>query len=432
MAEKSLFKTLEQRGFIHQVTDGALPALIDQGGLTLYVGYDPTASSLHIGHLSAIMLMRWLQQGGHRVIALVGGGTAPIGDPSGKSAERNLQDIAAIHENGAKIRGQLHRLFTSDGGAAPIFRDNYDWLGKLSLIEFLRDTGKHFSVNAMIQKDSVKLRIEREGEGISFTEFSYALLQARDFLELYERDGCNLQLGGSDQWGNIVGGTDLIRRVTGGKAYGLTCPLLVDGKGQKFGKTEKGAVFVDPAQTTAWAFYQFWINAADSDAEMLLNRFTFLSAEEIAELVRPIKEQGGDSNRTAQKALAAIVTDWVHGQAERLAVEAAAACLFQGKIAELELNRLRDMFADVPSCELAWAQLDRVPLSQILQDCGLVTSKSEARRQIEQGAVTLNQVKLDQDRPLAARDLLHKHIAILGRGKRNFALVRVNPDQLVR
>ncbi|MCX8506267.1 MAG: tyrosine--tRNA ligase [Alphaproteobacteria bacterium] len=425
MTQKSLYDTLKQRGFIHQVTDEALPALIDRGGLTLYVGYDPTGASLHIGHLSMIMLMRWLQQGGHRVIALVGGGTAPIGDPSGKSAERNLQDIAAIHANGAQIQGQLRRLFTAGGGQDPIFRDNYDWLGKISLIEFLRDTGKHFSVNAMIQKDSVKLRIEREGEGISFTEFSYALLQARDFLELYQRDNCNLQLGGSDQWGNIVGGTDLVRRVTGGKAYGLTCPLLVDGKGQKFGKTEKGAIFIDPALTSPWEFYQFWVNAADSDAEMLLNRFTFLSAEEIAELMRPIREQGGDSQRTAQKALAAAVTEWVHGRDERLAVEAAAQALFQGKITEIPRTQLLDIFADVPKAELARGELGVMMLSQILVETGLVSSKSDARRQIEQGAVTVNHQKLEQDRVLAQSDLLHHEIAILGRGKRNFALIRL-------
>jgi tyrosyl-tRNA synthetase len=423
MAVMGIFEELEWRGFIHQVTAEELGAKLNTESLTLYVGYDPTGASLHVGHLTPIILMKHLQRAGHRVIALVGGGTAMIGDPSGKSAERNLQDRATIEANGRSIHAQLSQVFVSDGGLAPAFRDNYEWLGKLGLIEFLRDTAKHFSVNAMVHKDSVKSRFEREGDGISFTEFSYSLLQARDFLELYRLEGCTLQLGGSDQWGNIVAGIDLIRRVEGVSAYGLTVPLLTDAAGSKFGKTEKGAVFLSPGLTSPYAFYQFWVNTPDEQVETLLKRFTFLDRARIEELVAAI----GSPERTAQKALAEAVTTLIHGADETARAIKASQALFSGAVAELPVATLNEIFAEVPAIDVERDRVtDGVPLVDLLAESGACSSKSDARRQIAQGAICVNDVKAsDAERVVTPTDFLEGQVLVIRRGKRQYALVKL-------
>ncbi len=418
-----LFEELVWRGFVAQVTADELAVKLNDERLTLYTGFDPTGPSLHVGHLIPLTLMKHLQRGGHKVIALLGGGTAMIGDPSGKSAERNLQDQSQIRDNTKMIHRQMARFFEHDGGSAPVYADNHDWLSTIGLIDFLRDTGKHFSVNAMVHKDSVRTRLERDGEGISFTEFTYSLLQARDFLELYRREGCVLQLGGSDQWGNIVAGIDLIRRVEGVQAYGLTVPLLTDANGQKFGKTEKGAVFLDPNLTSAYAFYQFWVNTPDSEVETLLKRFTFLAPTRIEELIATI----GSPDRIAQKALAEEMTRSIHGADETARAIKASEALFSGAVAELPVATLLEIFAEVPALDLPRARVEGgVPLVDLLAETGACSSKGDAKRQLAQGAVSLNGDKIgDTERAVTSTDFLDGQVLILRRGKKNNYLIRL-------
>ncbi|TAD88252.1 MAG: tyrosine--tRNA ligase [Alphaproteobacteria bacterium] len=412
---------LRWRGFVHQTTSEELGGVLDAGPIALYIGFDPTAASLHVGHLVQLMALRHFQRYGHQVIGLVGGGTGMIGDPSGKSEERNLQTIEKIADNGQAIQRQVSQVLDAPENP-PIYANNYDWLGKLSLIEFLRDTGKHFSVNAMIQKDSVRNRIERDDVGISFTEFSYMLLQARDYLELFRRHGCTLQCGGSDQWGNIVSGTDLIRRVEGGRAFGLTFNLLVKADGQKFGKTEKGSVFLAAELTSPFAFYQFWVNAADDDVGRYLRLFSFRPRAEIEALEATV----GQPERAAQKALAYDVTALVHGPAAADQAIKASDVLFSGDIAGLSAASLEEIFADVPSIAQSFDGAG-VPLVDALVATGLCASKGEARRQIEQGAIRVNGEVVARDqvaRVLTAAELIDGTVAVLKRGKRNTALVR--------
>lgn len=417
----NILPELEWRGLVHQVTAEDFGEILASKPITLYTGYDPTAASLHVGHLLPLTLMRHFQRGGHQVVALMGGGTGQIGDPSGKSAERNLLDPAQAAANVRAIQAQITRYLDRPENP-PRYRDNIEWLGPMGLLEFLRDTGKHFSVNAMIQKDSVRTRIEREGEGISFTEFSYSLLQARDFLELYRREGCTLQTGGSDQWGNIVAGTDLIRRVEGVRAFGLTVPLLVNSDGKKFGKSEQGAIFLDPALTSPYEFYQFWLNVADEDVARYLKLFTFLTREEIAEL----ESQVGSGARVAQKSLARSMTELVHGSEEADKAVGASEALFGGDIKGLPVATLNQIFADVPAIEIPSGRAaEGIPLVDLLVETGACPSKSDARRQLQQGAVRINGDPAGEDAKVTPIDFLDGAVLVLKRGKRNTYLVRL-------
>ncbi len=422
-----LLDELEWRGLVHQKTADELGDRLEAGPITLYIGFDPTGPSLHVGHLVPVILLRHFQRRGHRAIALTGGGTGLIGDPSGKSAERNLLDRTQVDANAQRIGGQLLRLL-ADAKNPPVHADNIEWLQPMGLLEFLRDVGKHFSVNAMVAKDSVKLRLDREGEGISFTEFSYALLQARDFLELYRRYDCILQGGASDQWGNIVGGTDLIRRVTGGRAYGLTVPLLTDADGNKFGKTEQGtSCFLDPALTSPYKFYQFWVNAEDADVVRLLKLFTFLDRARIEALAAQV----GSPAREAQKVLAYEVTSFVHGTAEADKAVKASGVLFGGDIEGVPVAMLREIFADVPSITIAGDRLNGngASLVDLLVEVGACPSKSDARRQLGQGAVRLNGKPVENaasgDPTVTRASFLDQSVLVIRRGKRNTYLVKL-------
>lgn len=423
-----LLDELEWRGLVHQKTADDLGALLEQQPITLYNGFDPTGPSLHVGHLLPIVLLKHFQLHGHRVIALTGGATGLVGDPSGKSAERNLLDRAQVEENARRIGGQLLQLLDHPSNP-PLHVDNIEWLGAMGLLEFLRDVGKHFAVNAMIAKDSVRLRLEREGDGISFTEFGYALLQARDFLELYRRHDCVLQCGGSDQWGNIVGGVELIRRAGGGRAFGLTVPLLTDAEGNKFGKTEQGtACFLDPALTSPYQFYQFWINSPDDDVVRLLKLFTFLDQARIDALAAT----AGSPQREAQKALAHAVTAMVHGTEEADKAVKASDVLFGGEIEGVPVALLREIFADVPSITLAPERLagDGASLVDLLVEVGACASKSDARRQLAQGAIRLNGAAAPTasgaaDPKITVSAFLDASVLVIRRGKRNSYLVKL-------
>jgi tyrosyl-tRNA synthetase len=411
-----VFEELQWRGLVHQLTDPAsLPALLDHERLTAYVGFDPTADSLHVGHLLQICTLRRLQEAGHRPIALVGGGTGMIGDPSGKSDERNLLTAEQLAANRSAIAGQLERFFEFGPDGAQLV-DNVEWLGSVPLLDFLRDVGKLFSVNEMVRKDSVRLRLEGRELGLSFTEFSYMLLQAWDFLQLHDRYGCRLQLGGSDQWGNIIEGVDLIRRKRGAQAFGLTSPLVLKADGGKFGKTESGSVWLDAARTSPYEFFQFWLRTADSDAGGYLRYFTFLSRPDIEQLDRATRDRAEE--RAAQRTLAREVTTLVHGAEEAARAERAALVLFTEEVASLDEEALASGLADAPSSPVTAAELTAgLSLVDSLVRVGLATSKGDARRQIAGGGVSVNNRREPADRHLSGADALHRRWIILRRGR---------------
>jgi tyrosyl-tRNA synthetase len=413
---------LRWRGLIHQLTDPeALPKLLDRDRLTLYVGFDPTADSLHVGHLLQICTMRRLQQAGHRPIALVGGGTGMIGDPSGKSDERNLLTVEQMDANRAGIRSQLERFFDF-GPEGAILVDNVEWLGSVPLLDFLRDIGKVFSVNEMTRKDSVRLRLEGREQSLSYTEFSYMLLQAWDFLQLFDRHGCRLQLGGSDQWGNITEGVDLIRRKREAQAFGLTSPLVLKADGSKFGKTESGSVWLDPARTSPYEFFQYWLRTADSDAGTYLRSFTSLDRPAIEELEAATAEQ--PERREAQRVLAREMTALVHGPEEAARVERAAEVLFTVEVVALDEDSLAAGLADAPSTVLGPGELESgLTLVEVLVRTGLASSKGDARRHIAAGAVSVNNRREGEDRSLSRTDALHGRWVILRRGRQHHVLV---------
>ncbi|HEV7886432.1 MAG TPA: tyrosine--tRNA ligase, partial [Acidimicrobiales bacterium] len=380
-----LSEELQWRGLIHQVTDDHLLKLLDQPEpLTAYIGFDPTADSLHVGNLLQLCNLRRLQEAGHRPIALAGGGTGMIGDPGGKSEERNLLTAEQLQHNLHAIRGQLER-FIDLGDSKALLLDNGTWLWDLRLLDFLRDIGKHFTVNQMVAKDSVKSRFEGREQGISYTEFSYMLLQAYDFLQLFDAHGCRLQLGGSDQWGNITMGVDLIRRLRSEAAYGLTSPLVLKADGTKFGKSEAGTVWLDPDKTSPYRFFQFFINSEDAVVGAYLRYFTWLPREEIEGLDRSTAEH--PERREAQRALARAVTALVHGEEEARRAEAAAGALFTGDLAGLDERTLLEVFAEAPSVDV---RREPVSLVDALVLAGLASSKSDGRRAVEQGAVAVN------------------------------------------
>jgi tyrosyl-tRNA synthetase len=376
----SVLEDFEQRGLIADVS-AELGAHLAEGGRTIYVGFDPTADSLHVGSLVPLLALRRVQLAGHRPIVLVGGGTGLIGDPAGKVGERALNAGEQVAAWADRLKAQVRPFLDFDHGPhGAILVDNYEWLGRLELIPFLRDIGKHFSVGAMIARESVRARL---GAGISYTEFSYQALQAYDFLALHERHGCTVQMGGSDQWGNITAGTELIRRVRGAAAYGLTMPLVTKSDGTKFGKTETGTVWLDPARTSAYEMYQFWLNTADADVGRFLGYFTFLSPGEIDELVR--QTQAAPDKREAQRTLAAEVTRLVHGEDARREAERAGQRAFDDDLSWV----LEAEEAGVPSSVLPASESGR-PIWRVLKDAGIVPSTSQARRLIQQGGVEVN------------------------------------------
>jgi tyrosyl-tRNA synthetase len=421
----SLYDELAWRGLVHGATEDAARALAEET-LTGYIGFDPTAASLHVGSLLPAMGLARLQRHGHSPIAVVGGGTGLIGDPSGKTAERQLLTREKVRENLAGIRGQLERVldFSARGNPARIV-DNAEWLCELSLMDFLRDVGKHFGVGAMLGKESVRRRLDGE-EGISFTEFSYMLLQAYDFLMLHDRYGCRLQMGGSDQWGNIVAGIDLIRRQRRAAAHGVVFPLVTTASGVKFGKTEAGAVWLDPALTSPFRFYQFWVQTDDRDVVPYLRYFTWLGQEEARGLEEQVRS--APEKREAQRRLAAEVTRMIHGESELDRAERATRVLFGEEVAELAPSEVLEVFADVPSSAVEKARLagDGVPLVDLLVSAGLAASKGEARRALQQGGVYLNNRRIaDERKAVTLEDTLGGELLVLRKGKRDYHLVRV-------
>ena len=422
-----LIEELRWRGLLQDATEGAAEHLAE-APRTGYIGFDPSASSLHVGNLLVVMDLVHMQRHGHTPIALVGGGTGLIGDPSGKTSERQLLTKEIAAENAEGIRAQLAHFLDFEVKSNPaIMRNNLDWLGQLSLVDFLRDIGKHFSVNQLIAKESVKRRLENEETGLSYTEFSYALLQSYDFLELYRRDQCTVQLGGSDQWGNITAGTDLVRRVAGGKAFGVVSPLLTNSSGTKFGKTEAGNVWLDPELTSPFAFYQFWINTDDRDVMGFLRCFSLLSQHDIDELEETT--QAEPEKRIAQKVLADEVTHRVHGETGLAAARKATQALFGGDISGLNASEISEVFADVPSSELAKSRLegDGSQLVEILAESGVASSKGDARRAIEGGGIYLNGERIqDVSRALSIEDAIEGRYLLLRKGKRAYHLVAVS------
>jgi tyrosyl-tRNA synthetase len=417
-----LYGELAWRGLVYDATEGVREHLA-QTSVTVYSGFDPTASSLHVGHLLPILTLARFQRFGHAPIAVVGGGTGLIGDPSFKATERALLTIEQVEANVDGIRPQLARFLDFESAGAPArLVNNAEWLVRLGAIEFMRDVGKHFSVNAMMAKEAVKRRVEGD-EGISYTEFSYPLLQSYDFLVLHERFGCTVQIGGSDQWGNITAGMDLIRRVRGGKAYGLVSPLLMTSAGTKFGKTEAGAVWLDPALTKPYEFYQFWLNTDDRDAGRYLRFFTFLDAARIAELDALTTRE--PERRHGQRALAREITRLVHGDAAVRDAETAAAALFSGDIAALTVPQLLEVFANVPSRAVA-LQDDGWRLASLLTEIGLSSSNGEAARLIKNGGIYVNERRVtDEKARLRADQAIEGELFVIRKGKRDNVLVRI-------
>jgi tyrosyl-tRNA synthetase len=422
-----LFNELKWRGLVFDATEGTREQLAREK-LMAYVGFDPSASGLHVGSLVPIITMKRLQRFGHSALALLGGGTGMIGDPSGKTAERTLLSKEDVLENVDAMRAQLSRFFDKDtgGGAAIRFANNADWLGTMSAMEFLRDVGKYFTVNYLLSKESVKRRIEGE-EGISFTEFSYSLLQAYDFLVLHDRFNCTLQLGGSDQWGNIVAGCDLIRKLRSKQAYGLVMPLLLTSSGTKFGKTEGGAVWLDPARTSPFRFYQFWLNTDDNDVIAYLKYFTFRTQAEIASLEEMLKNH--PERRDAQRQLARDVTEFVHGADQVSVAERAAAVLFGGAIADATVDDILTVFDDVPSVTVKASALESgIGAAELAVTSGLAASKGEAARLIKQGGLYLNDRRLTDERgQVTMADAIGRSVIVLRKGQRERRIVKVQP-----
>jgi tyrosyl-tRNA synthetase len=428
MQMNGVLDELRWRGLVHQHTEGT-PAALAAGRVSAYIGFDPTGSSLHVGNLVPIMILVHLQRHGHRPVALVGGGTGMIGDPSGKTSERQLLTTEQVAANSAAIRAQLERFLEFEGDGAARMKDNLEWLAPLKLVEFLRDTGKHFTVNTMLQKESVRSRMEA---GISFTEFAYMLLQAYDFLELRRREGVTLQLGGSDQWGNITAGIELIRRVDGVEAHGLTVPLVTTAAGTKFGKTESGAVWLDAERTSPYAFYQFWLGTDDADVGRYLRFYTLLSSAEIDAL--DASTAAAPESRAAQSALARDVTRRVHGDAALAAAEQVSTFFFGG----LDPRDLTESAFALLRAEAPYVVADASALAsdgdastldvlKLLTASGLAASNGAAKRLLEQGGVSVNKRKVGaNERHVASADaLLRNGHVVVGKGKREFAVVRV-------
>jgi tyrosyl-tRNA synthetase len=430
----SLLDALRWRGLVHQTTDDSgLAAWLEKQPRTVYAGFDPTAESLHVGSLLPLMMLRRFQQAGHKPIAVVGGATGMIGDPSGKSQERNLLSVEVIERNLAGLREQMQRFLDFDTGSnAAVIVNNHDWIGRFSFLEFLRDVGKNFPVNVMLAKDSVKSRLGRddaapsEQAGMSYTEFSYMLLQAYDFVYLYDKFGCEIQIGGSDQWGNITAGIDLARRMHGVQLYGLTCPLLTKSDGSKMGKTETGTVWLSAERTSPYQFYQYWIRTEDADVGRCLRMLTTLPREEIESL--DAARQQDAAKRDSQRRLAEELTRLVHGPEGLAAAQRATEIFYGAEISDLNDSQLAEIFADVPSEQLPRRVLEEgggLPIIDALLSAGLSKSKGDARRMVQQGGAYVNNRRIQNvDARLTAADLASKTVMVLRSGKKNYALLR--------
>ena len=415
----TFLEELLPRGFVQDATPG-LPDRLAQGPITGYVGFDPTADSLHVGNLVPVMGLAWLQRAGGTPIIVVGGGTGMVGDPSGKRSERPVLSVEQIDHNAARIRAQLERFLSFEGANAARVRNNADWLRPLGLMEFLRDAGKHFTLNYMLAKESVKARMET---GISYTEFSYMLIQAYDFWHLWKHDRCELQMGGSDQWGNITAGTELIARKEGAGAHGVTFPLLTTATGAKFGKSEQGNVWLDPEKTSPYKFFQFWLNTDDRDAERFLKFFTFFPLDQIAAVMA---EQARDpGKRPAQRRLAEEMTARIHGAGTvRSVVEASRVLFGGGELRAVGADVLRVLAQELPLLRLPRAELEGLAAVDALVRSGLASSKGDARRGIQgKGFLVNGEPIAAPERTLGASDLLHGSYVVLQKGKRNHALL---------
>ncbi|MEK9711208.1 MAG: tyrosine--tRNA ligase, partial [Thalassolituus sp.] len=410
----ALIADLKERGLLNQATaDDDFIEHLEGGSRTLYCGFDPTADSLHIGSLVPLLALKRFQQAGHKPIALVGGATGLIGDPSFKAAERKLNGPEVVAGWVEKLKAQVSRFIDFDGENAADVVNNLDWVGEMNVLDFLRDVGKHFSVNNMIQKESVKQRIEREGSGISFTEFTYMLLQSYDFAELAQREACTLQIGGSDQWGNIVGGVDLARRMYGKQVFGMALPLVTKSDGTKFGKTETGTIWLDPAKTSPYAFYQFWLNTADADVYKFLRYFTFLPVEKIAEI--EAHDATIEGRKTAQPVLAEEVTHLVHGEDALLSAKRITEALFSGDLTQLSENELEQIKQDgLPSSDLDNTALADKPLTSILSEAGMGQGK-QVKDALGRNAVLVNGTAYGMDALMQGADIFADDKALFGR-----------------
>jgi tyrosyl-tRNA synthetase len=428
---KNFIEEVTWRGMLHDVMPGTEEHLMEQMRVA-YVGIDPTADSLHIGHLVGVMLLKHFQISGHKPLALVGGATGMIGDPSGKSNERNLLDEATLRHNQEAIKGQLARFldFTSDAANAAELVNNYHWMKDFSFLDFIRDIGKHITVNYMMSKDSVKKRLSSEAaEGMSFTEFTYQLVQGYDFLHLYKNKNCTLQMGGSDQWGNITTGTELVRRIASGKAYALTCPLITKADGTKFGKSEGGNIWLDAVRTSPYKFYQYWLNTSDVDAEKYIKIFTFLSKAEIEILTE--KHREAPHLRLLQKRLAEEITVMVHS-AEDLENAIKASNILFGNSTSDDLKQLDeatflDVFDGVPQAEISRNEIENgINIVDILNEkTGFLKSNGEARRALTANSISVNKEKVAEEFVLSTKDLINNQFVLLQSGKKNYFVVRV-------
>jgi len=429
---KNFVQELQWRGMVHDIMPGAEEHLMESMRAA-YVGIDPTADSLHIGHLVSVMMLRHFQLAGHKPFALVGGATGMIGDPSGKLAERNLLDEKTLRHNQEAIKEQLGQFldFENDAENAAVLVNNYDWMKNFSFLEFIRDVGKHISVNYMMAKDSVKKRLSSDAkEGMSFTEFTYQLVQGYDFLYLYKNHNCTLQMGGSDQWGNITAGTELIRRIGGGKGFALTCPLITKADGTKFGKTESGNVWLDAERTPPYKFYQYWLNTSDEDAEKYIKIFTFLTQEEVENLVAAHKEE--PHMRALQKRLAEETTAMAHSKTDLENAIKASTILF-GKatskdLKELDEKTFLEVFEGVPRAQVSKSELDSGldMIGALAAKTGFLGSNGEARRELKQNAISVNKQKVKEDYLISKSDLINKKFVLLQRGKKNYFILVVD------
>jgi tyrosyl-tRNA synthetase len=424
---ENLIEELKWRGLIQDIIPGTEEQLSKEL-TTAYVGFDPTADSLHIGSLIPIIVLVHLQKYGHKPVALVGGATGMVGDPSGKSEERNLLSKEILDKNVGAVKQQLTKFldFNSDQPNAAEMVNNYDWFSGISFLDFIRDVGKHISVNYMMAKDSVKKRLEGEN-GMSFTEFTYQLVQGYDFYWLYKNKNCKLQFGGSDQWGNIVTGTELIRRIAGGEAFAFTCPLLTKSDGSKFGKSEKGNIWLDAEKTSPYTFYQFWLNTADADAERFLKVFTFLSEQQINDLVA--KHKGNEHQRILQKKLAEELTCFVHSKNDYEFAVKASSILFSNDTAhtlkELTEEQLLQVMEGVPSVEIEKSRLNNLDLITLLADTKILPSKGEAKKMLAGGGIFINKEKVNSvDEKITIGQLLNDKYLLIQKGKKNYYLLK--------
>ena len=425
---KNFIEELRWRGMLQDIMPGT-EELLEKEMVTGYVGFDPTADSLHVGSMIPILLLMHLQRAGHKPVALVGGATGMVGDPSGKSDERNLLDEETLNKNVAGVKAQLEKFLDFDSGEnSAVMTNNYDWMKEFSFIEFIRDVGKHMTVNYMSAKDSVKKRLEDPKKGMSFTEFSYQLLQGYDFFHLYDKMNCKLQMGGSDQWGNITTGTELIRRKTGGEGFAFTCPLMTKADGGKFGKTETGTIWLDPKKTSAYDFYQFWVRTSDLDASKYIRTFTFLPKEEIEKLEAEHEKDPGA--RSLQKKLADEISVMVHGR-EAVDIALKAAKILYGKstsedIVSLSESEFLEIFDGVTQAKVSKSDIDAGLgiIDALAAKTGFLKSNGEARRELKGNAISVNKAKVGDDYVISPKDLINDKMVLLSKGKKtNFILI---------